>query len=101
MFYMVVDSEDKMEWFEQEEELNLKQLYQLIECRLIEVVQLRGVALTAKDGTLIEDPLVILDEEGKLTGRQINPIATNLFRIAGINDTAVGTVVICDQGLLN
>ena len=68
---------------------------------MIEVIELRGVALTANDGSLIEDPLMILDEEGKLTGREINPMATNLFRIAGINDTAVGTVVICDKGLLN
>jgi hypothetical protein len=97
---MVVKGNQQNEWEHQENHFGLKQLYDIIECSMIQVVQLNGIALTCDDGSLIQDPLMILDEEGKLKQQEVNLMATHLFRIAGINDVAVGTVVICDERLL-
>jgi len=100
MWYMIVKGDQYNQWEKQETHFNLNQLYKIIECSMIQVVQLNGIALTCEDGSLLEDPLMILDEEGKLKQQEINLMASNLFRIAGISDYAVGTVVICDKGLL-
>ena len=48
-----------------------------------------------KDGQLM-----VLDEEGKLKGFPVNPVATDLY-VYGDQDPIVGDVLVCDQGTID
>jgi hypothetical protein len=89
------------EWIERNNQYNLQEMYDFISCRTIEIIRLHGLVIDTPDGGHIESPLMVLDEEGKLTGKEINPIATSLMRACGFNDFAVGNVIVCDGGLIN
>ena len=88
-------------WIERDNQYNLQEMYDFISCRTIEIIRLNGLVIDAPNGEQLESPLMILDEEGKLTGKEINPIATHLMRACGFNDFAVGNVIVCDGGLIN
>ena len=101
MWYLLLDNEQKCGWVQRDSEFKLNELYEMIRCHSIEVVQLNGVVLTCEDGSLLTNPYVILDEEGKLKGSPVNAMASNLFHMAGRFDLAVGNVIVCDQELLS
>lgn len=50
---------------------------------------------------LPDSKIMIIDEEGKLKGREVNEAATEIYRKAtGSTDTIVGTVLICESSQL-
>ena len=44
--------------------------------------------------------LMVLDEEGKLKGLPVNPVATGLY-VYGAQDPIVGDVLVCDEGMID
>ncbi|MBR5568432.1 MAG: DUF3846 domain-containing protein [Bacteroidales bacterium] len=69
----------------------LRELYQMLDCELIEVIFLR-------DGRLM-----IIDEEGKYTKSDINPKATRVFLSSRrLNDDfIVGDALVCSSEQFN
>jgi hypothetical protein len=62
----------------------LKELYKLLSCELVQVISIGKTSI------------MILDEEGKLTGKDLNPLATVIakpFLFKG--DAIVGDVILC------
>lgn len=69
-------------------DFTLEELYTLIGCDLIEVVY-----------PLVDNGnIFIIDEEGKLTGKDINYAATIMWGVTG--DVLVGDVVYCPSEML-
>ena len=89
------------EWKERNKQYDLKEMYDFISCRTIQIIRLNGLVIDTPNGDTLESPFMILDEEGKLTGKEINPVATQLMAACGFDDFAVGNVIICDTGLVN
>lgn len=46
---------------------------------------------------LSKSQVMVVNEEGKIIGLDPNPSATLLVQIAGIDDTIVGNVLVCDK----
>lgn len=70
-------------------DFTLKELYKLIGCDTIEVVY-----------PLYDSDLIfIIDEEGKLKGKDINYAATIMWGSAGY-DALVGDVIVCHTSML-
>jgi len=64
----------------------LAELYSAIGCDVVEVVWLR-------DGRLL-----LIDENGKLVGREVNDVATNLARaVLQAHDVIVGPALLCSR----
>jgi len=64
----------------------LAELYSAIGCDVVEVVRLR-------DGRLL-----VIDENGKLVGREVNDLATTLARaVLQVHDVIVGPALLCSQ----
>jgi hypothetical protein len=47
-----------------------------------------------------DNRLMVIDEEGKLKGFPVNPVATALYRY-GAQDPIVGDVLVCDNGTID
>ena len=47
-----------------------------------------------------EGKIMVLDDEGKLKGKQVNDAATMIFMKAGFYDTIVGDVLVCDDEMV-
>ena len=47
-----------------------------------------------------DNRLMVLDDEGKLKGFPVNPVATALY-VYGDHDPIVGDVVVCEQETIN
>ena len=47
-----------------------------------------------------DDRLMVLDEEGKLKGFPVNPVATGLYRY-GYQDPIVGDVLVCEDRMID
>lgn len=65
----------------------LEELYKLINCDTVERVFIRGT-----------EAIMIIDENGKLRGRDINPKATRIFHSCGrmnIWDWIAGDALVC------
>ena len=79
---------------------HLEQLYKLLECDMVEL-QMLG------EGVHPAGPQMIMDEEGKLTGKETNEKATKLWakthdltvgQLMAHGDHIVGKVLICSRG---
>ena len=44
--------------------------------------------------------IMVIDDEGKLKGRQVNDAATMIFMQAGYYDTIVGDALVCDSEMV-
>jgi len=67
----------------------LKELYGIIGCQLIQVINLN------------DDEIMIMDEEGKLSGQPVNLLATaHADHVISPNDCIVGIAVICPSSML-
>jgi hypothetical protein len=69
-------------------DFTLKELYQLLVCDMVEVVY----------PLYDSDCIFIIDEEGKLTGKDINWAATIMW--GGQHDALVGDVIFCHTSML-
>lgn len=58
------------------------EVYELIGCELIQIVH------------TVDGRILLVDEEGKLFGRDYNPRATELYGV--MDDFIVGDVLLCD-----
>lgn len=67
-------------------DFSLEELYELIECELVEV------------GRTNDNNLLIFDEEGKLKNKTINIIAISVYKHAS-HDCIVGKVVLCPKSM--
>ena len=65
----------------------LDELYELIECDTVEIVDLSN------------GKLMVLDEEGKLKGSKLNFFATAIYQSnTGVIDNIVGNALVCGKG---
>jgi Domain of unknown function (DUF3846) len=68
-------------------DFQLEEMYSLLECEMIEIVYPRDYPWK----------ILIIDEEGKLTGKQVNIPATQIF---GYDDVIVGSAILCDSEMV-
>ena len=69
-------------------DFTLEELRRLVGCKYIEVAHLR-----THDGAFL-----VVDEEGKLYGKELNHEATFLYRAFHPNDYIVGNALLCKPG---
>lgn len=77
------------------ETFTLQELYVLLDCDMIEIAYPINPEHSGK--------IFIVDEEGKLTGKKPNRVATIEYNDTinkGIQDVLVGKVILCDSELL-
>lgn len=68
-------------------DFKLEELYKLLDCEMIEIIHLGGH---------FDGQIMIIDEEGKLTGKQRNRVATDIFMVDRTwSDTIVGKALVC------
>lgn len=75
------------------ETFDLHELYGILKCDLIEVVELRG-----------SDDIMIIDEEGKFNSPEINEKATEIarkHRAIFPSDYIVGLAIVCPSDMLD
>lgn len=71
--------------------LTLKEIYLLLDCQTFEI------ALAFND-----EWFMLVDEEGKLKNRPVNPRASMIYRnVAKVPDIIAGPVIICKQTMLD
>lgn len=73
-----------------ETDFKLEELYEMLECDMIEVVPLK------------HDYIMIIDEEGKLKEKDFNSPATQVYHTAfpNIHDVIVGHALVCHNNML-
>ena len=65
---------------------SLKEMYDLLECELIEIV------------SLCQGKIMVIDEEGKVKGKKLNLFATAVFQSeTGVIDNIVGHALVCNE----
>ena len=72
---------------------SLQELYKLIDCELVEVKAVKNIRVSFKPAP----GYIIMDEEGKLRGKALNAMATQLY--GNPNDFIVGKVVVCSKSM--
>ena len=73
-------------------DFSLEDLYEHIGCRVIDILSLND-----------NNRLMVIDDEGKLNGAEINTTATMIaqnYNVIPIWDVIKGNVVICDSGMI-
>ena len=70
-------------------DFQLQELYDLVECEMIEIVR--------RIGRHSSRSVIVIDEEGKLTGKPLNQNATNVAKIDH-RDCIVGNALVCEDG---
>lgn len=78
----------RQEIFPKEEKFTLEELYQALDCELVQVVR------------LTPEMIMIIDEEGKYTKSDINAIATFIAHVVNAihyNDFIVGDAIVCNH----
>lgn len=68
---------------------------EFIGCDLIEIINL-------PENPVISNAILIVDEEGKLKNTvHINPTATMIAQLSGLQDVIVGSAIICSRELVD
>lgn len=78
----------RQEIYPKEEKFTLEELYELLDCELIEVVR------------ITPEKNMIIDEEGKYTKSDINAIATFIAHVVNAihhDDFIVGSAIVCNH----
>ena len=76
-------------------DFQLKELYDLLGCKLIEIARSQSVA---QIGRANKDYILIIDEEGKFSNKRVNVLATEWY--SNTFDIIVGDVILCHKDML-
>lgn len=95
--YLIIRPNHEIELVESEDsEFSLKEFHEKIDCDYIENVRICNPEIVNPLEGLIVNPLeglfMVIDEEGKLTGKEVNFLASVLY--GSPNDVIMGNVVI-------
>ncbi len=76
------------------EKYTYEEMRTFLDCKMIEIVRL-------PDNPIMKDAYLVVDEEGKMKNTvHINPTATMIAQICGLQDVIVGSAIICHMDLL-
>lgn len=78
-----------------QEKWTYEEMRKFIGCQLIEIIKL-------PPNPVIPNAVLVVDEEGKLKKTvHINPTATMIVQLAGLQDVIVGNAIICSAELID